>query len=151
MWNFEDLSNIIVDYFDLKDGYARAGACVAIGLSVTGIYDENDPALAFLTEALESEDNIMKLGAAIGFGFAYSGSNREELKDSISELIIDENLSIEVNANAAISLSHIFVGELDQDVINTILSAMMVYSKDTLDQPFARMLGVALGLNFIGQ
>lgn len=55
----------------------------------------------------------MKLGAAIGFGFAYSGSNREELKDNISELIIDENLSIEVNANAAISLSHIFVGELD--------------------------------------
>ena len=93
----------------------------------------------------------MKLGAAIGFGFAYSGSNKEDLKDSITELIIDENLSIEVNANAAISLSHIFVGELDQDVINNILSAMMVYSKETLDQPFAKMLGVALGINFIGQ
>ena len=113
MWNFEELSNIIVDYFDLKDGYARAGACVAVGLSASGIYDENDPALAFLMEAVESDDNIMKLGAAIGFGFAYSGSNREELKDGISELIIDENLGIEVNANAAISLSHIFVGELD--------------------------------------
>lgn len=113
MWNFEELSNIITDYFDLKDGYARAGACVAIGLSVSGIYDENDPACAFLNEAVESEDNIMKLGAAIGFGFAYSGSNREDLKDNISELIIDENLGVEVNANAAISLSHIFVGELD--------------------------------------
>lgn len=124
---------MISDYFDLKDGFAKAGACVALGLTTTGVWDENDPALAFLTEALESSDVTMKLGAAIGFGFAYSGSAREEFKDTLTELVVDENLGIGVNANAALSLGHIFVGELDQDVVNTLLSAMMVFSKETLD------------------
>lgn len=48
MWNFEEFSSVISDYFDLKDGYAKAGACIALGLTTTGIRDENDPTLALL-------------------------------------------------------------------------------------------------------
>ena len=52
LWNFEEFSNHISDYFDLKDGYAKAGACIALGLSTSGVWDENDPAWALLEEAL---------------------------------------------------------------------------------------------------
>lgn len=52
MWNFEEFSTVISDYFDLKDGYAKAGACIALGLSTSGVWDENDPARALLDEAL---------------------------------------------------------------------------------------------------
>ena len=52
MWNFEEFSTVISDYFDLKDGYAKAGACVALGLSTSGVWDENDAARALLEESL---------------------------------------------------------------------------------------------------
>ncbi len=52
LWNFEELSDQVSDYFDLKDGYAKAGACIALGLSCSGVYDENEPALAMLSENL---------------------------------------------------------------------------------------------------
>lgn len=52
MWNFEELSSIISDYFNLKDGHAKAGACIALGLSTTGIYDENDPTMALLADSI---------------------------------------------------------------------------------------------------
>lgn len=52
MWNFEEFSTVISDYFDLKDGYAKAGACVALGLSTSGVWDENDTCRALLEESL---------------------------------------------------------------------------------------------------
>jgi 26S proteasome regulatory subunit N1 len=46
--NFEDASNILSEFLDLKDGYAKAGACIAFGLSSTGVKDENEPCFAIL-------------------------------------------------------------------------------------------------------
>lgn len=74
MWNFEEFSSSIADYFDLKDGFAKAGACIAIGLSTSGVWDENDPARAFLEDAFSSQDDIMKLGASMGLGLCYATS-----------------------------------------------------------------------------
>lgn len=56
MWNFEEASAVLAEYFDLKDGYAKAGACIALGLATCGVSNDNDPAKAMLGEALESED-----------------------------------------------------------------------------------------------
>lgn len=109
IWNFEEFSTVISDYFDLKDGYAKAGACIALGLSTSGIWDENDPARALLEESLQSEEPSMKLGAVIGMGLAYATSNRADFKETLAEVINDENLSVEISANAALSLSLIFV------------------------------------------
>ena len=81
LWNFEEFSSSIADYFDLKDGFAKAGACIALGLSTSGVWDENDPARAFLEDAFESKEEIMKLGASMGMGLCYATSNREEFKD----------------------------------------------------------------------
>lgn len=92
----------------------------------------------------------MKLGAAMGLGVAYATSNREEFKEILAELINDENLPVEVSANAAIALSLIFVGNLDDDVINTLLTSMMIFSENTLNKPIAKFFAVALSLNFLG-
>ena len=84
-------------------------------------------------------------------GLGYATSNREEFKECLAEIINDENLPIEVSTNAAISLSLIFVAQKDEDAINTILSSMMMFGKETLDSPIAKFFGVALGLNFLGE
>lgn len=151
LWNFEEFQVKLSDYLDLKDGYAKAGSCIALGLSASGVWDESDPAMAILMDAMESTEECMKLGAAIGLGLAYATSSREEFKEPLAELINDENLQIETSVSAALSLSLIFVSECDEDVINTILTSMMIFGKESLDKNFAKFFGVALAINFLGR
>lgn len=56
MWNYEDILNEISEYYDLKEGYVKAGSCIALGLANTGVRDENDTSFAFLTDALALKD-----------------------------------------------------------------------------------------------
>jgi 26S proteasome regulatory subunit N1 len=50
LWDPSGGSNHINDYLELTDGYAKAGANIAIGLYNIGIRDECDPAKALLEE-----------------------------------------------------------------------------------------------------
>lgn len=93
----------------------------------------------------------MKLGAVIGMGLGYATSNRDDFKDCLAEIINDENLPIEVSANAALSLSLIFVAQRNEDVINTILSSLMIFSPTSLNNKCAKFFGIALALNFLGE
>ena len=151
MWNFEECSSILAEYFDLKDGFAKAGACIALGLSSSGVWNESDPAKALLEEAVQSPEPCMKLGAAIGLGLAYAASSRADLKETFEALVNDENLPIEVCTCAALSLALVFVADCDEDVSNTVLTSLMAFSKESLDKPLAKLMCVALGLNFLGQ
>jgi 26S proteasome regulatory subunit N1 len=151
LWNFDECSSVLAEYFDLKDGYAKAGACIALGLSTSGIWNESDPAKAMLEDAIQSEEFSVKLGASIGLGLAYAASSRSDLRETLEPIINDENLAIDVSGCAALSLSLIFVADCDADVSNTILTSLMAFSRETLNKPFAKFLSVALGLNFLGQ
>jgi 26S proteasome regulatory subunit N1 len=151
MWNFESCSEVLAEFFDLKDGFAKAGACIALGISTSGVWDENDPTKAMLLEALESEEPTVKLGAVIGLGLAYTGSSRGDFKDILEQLINNETLSIETCACSALSQALINVSDCDEDVSNSILTSLMVFQPSTLDKKFAGFLAVALGLNFMGQ
>lgn len=51
-WNFEEASSILSDFFDLKDGYIKGGACVALGLATSGVFEENEATKAMLLEAV---------------------------------------------------------------------------------------------------
>lgn len=107
--NFEEFSSLISDYFDLKDGYAKAGACIALGLTTSGVVDENDPTFALLTECIESQDYYTKMGACIGLGISYANMRKNELKEMLPSIINDENLPLEVSVNASIALSLSFI------------------------------------------
>lgn len=151
MWNFESASAAFSEYFDLKDGYAKAGACIGLGIATSGVWDENDPAMAVLLEALESSDNAVKLGATIGLGLAYSGSSRTDFQSTLEALVTNETLPIETAACAALSQALVCVADCNEDVSNAILTSLMVFQQATLDKKFARFLAVALGVNFLGR
>lgn len=151
MWNFEEFSSKISDYFDLKDGYAKAGACIALGLSSSGVWDESDPAKALLEDTLSSDEECMKIGSIIGLGLAYAATSRTDLKETLEGYINDENAAIEISTTAALSLSLIFVGDADEDVINSILTSLLTFPKEKLDNKFARWFAVSLALNFMGK
>ena len=151
LWNFEECSEAVSEYIELEDGYAKAGALIAWGLCNSGVWDENDPALALLSEGLTSEVECVKVGSCVGLGLAYAGSGREDLSESLNDIIIDENLSVEVSGNAALALSMIHVAQVDEEVIQTIISPLMEFNNETLDSQDAPLFSIALGINYLGQ
>ena len=151
LWNFEECSEAVSEYIELEDGYAKAGALIAWGLCNSGVWDENDPALALLSEGLNSEVECVKVGSCVGLGLAYAGSGREDLSESLNDIIIDENLSVEVSGNAALALSMINVSQVDEEVIQTIISPLMEFNNETLDSQDSALFSIALGLNYLGQ
>jgi 26S proteasome regulatory subunit N1 len=151
MWNIEESTNTLMDYLDLKDGYAKAGACIGLGIAASGVWSDVDPARAILEENIQSKEKIMKLGASIGLGLAYAGTAREEFKDILCPLITDLGLGPDTAGFAALSLGLIFVSKCDEDVINTVLTSLMERPETELSQTSARYFAVALALCYLGQ
>jgi 26S proteasome regulatory subunit N1 len=50
LWDTDKGSQHIFDYLELTDGFAKAGACMAVGLYNCGVVDEFDQAMALLEE-----------------------------------------------------------------------------------------------------
>ncbi len=117
MWNFDECQDILSEYLDLKDGYAKAGALIALGLSNSGVWNEADPTKAVLMENLDSKEDCIKLGVSIGLGLGYAASSREDLLENFSELINDPNLPMSVNACAALSMGLVFVSDCNEEAI----------------------------------
>lgn len=150
-WDIEGCEEAITDYLDLKDGYAKAGACIGFGISNSGIWSELDPAKAILEEYLESESNTVKLGASIGLGIAYAGTAREDFLETLCPIVLDEEVGVDTAAYSAVSLGLIFVSRCDEEVVNTILTSLMSRSEVELNQPVARFFAVGLALTYLGQ
>lgn len=151
LWDFDGCSDSINDYLQLKDGFAKAGACIGVGLSASGVWSDFDPAKALLGEHIKSADETTRLGAAIGLGLAYAGTAREDLQEDLCEIITDCNIGPDVAGFAALSLGLIFVGTCDEEVSNTILSALFGRPESELSQVSARFFIIGLALNYLGQ
>ena len=57
-----------------------AGALLAVGILNCGVQHENDPAYALLYDFVEKEDPVVRVGAIMGLGLAYSGTRKEEVR-----------------------------------------------------------------------
>ena len=81
-------------------------------------------------EKLESEDGVLKIGAIVGLGIAYAGSEREDILEILGSLILDENYNIDINALAALNLGLIFVGSCNEDVVESIIETLSLKTKE---------------------
>lgn len=151
LWNMEESNSAISDYLDLKDGWAKAGACIGVGIANSGIWSDVDPAKAILEENLESKEPCVKMGAAMGLGLAYAGTAREDFRDVLCPIITDLGIGSDTAGFAALSLGLIFVSKCDEEVVNTILTTLMQRPENELNQASARFYAVALALTYLGQ
>ena len=151
MWNVDESTAALSDYFELKDGWAKAGACIGLGIATSGVWSDADPARALLEENINSSDITTKLGAAIGLGLAYAGTAREEFRDMLCPIVTDLGIGSDTAGFAALSLGLIFVSKCDDEVVNTILTALMERPTSELDQVTARFYAVGLALTYLGQ
>lgn len=152
MWDVDEGLNHLDKYFHHADDFIKAGACLGIGVVSSGVRHESDPALALLSEHLESTSSTVQCAAIVGLGIAYAGSQREDIMELLLPLISAVDMGKMTEASlAALALGHIFVGTCHGDIASTILQRMVESSDAELDQSIARLMCLGLGLLFLGK
>ena len=57
-----------------------AGALLAVGITNCGVQDECDPAFALLCESVNHDDPVVRIGAIMGLGLAYAGTQKADVQ-----------------------------------------------------------------------
>ncbi|KAG1181581.1 hypothetical protein G6F36_009786 [Rhizopus arrhizus] len=151
LWDVEAGLSTIDRYTYSTDDNIKAGALLAIGILNTGVREESDPALALLSEHLESGSVAIKQAAVFGLGLAYAGSARTEVADLLLPIVSDTALSMELSSMAALSLGIVFVGSCDGDITSTILQTMMEREDQYLKESWSRFMALGLSLLYLGK
>lgn len=125
------------------------GALLGIGLLHSGIRNETDPALALIRDSLQNGEWRVRQCAALGLGFAYAGSRRDDVMGELVPLVSD--LDMRVASAAGLALGNIFVGSGSGDVASVLLQTMMERDGSQLEAPVARLLVMGLGLLYLGR
>jgi 26S proteasome regulatory subunit N1 len=118
------------------------------------VHNENDPALAILSEFIESDKHLLRATSIMGLGIAYTASNREDLKDLFLPIISDTTIDLQISGMAAIALGQIFIGQgaqADNEIASTMLQTLMEMEPEQLKSPWIKFYSLGLALLFFGK
>ncbi|KAL3695426.1 hypothetical protein R1sor_009502 [Riccia sorocarpa] len=151
LWDVDGGLPQVDKYLYSNDNHVIGGALLAVGIVNCGVRNECDPAYALLYESVNKEDTIIRIGAIMGLGLAYAGSQKEMVLELLTPIVTDPKVSIDVAGFAAVSLGLIYVGSCSEEVAQSILHALMERSENELGEPMARFLCHGLGLLYLGK
>jgi len=154
MWNVEEGLNQIDKFFHDGDDQVKSGACLGVGLISCGVRNESDPALALLTDYIESStaSASVRTASACGLGLAYAGAQREEVKELLEVVVANtETANITEVSMAALSLGLVYVGTCDDDIGSVLLQRLMEASDEELTHTSSRFMCLGLGLLYLGK
>jgi 26S proteasome regulatory subunit N1 len=118
------------------------------------VHNENDPALAILSEFIDSDKPLLRATSIMGLGIAYTASNREDLKEALLPIVSDTGLDLQLSGMAAVALGQIFIGQganSDNEIASTMLQTLMEMEPDQLKSPWIKFYGLGLALLFFGK
>lgn len=118
------------------------------------VHNENDPALAILSEFVESDKALLRVASIMGLGIAYTASNRDELKDLFLPVVSDTSIDLQVSGIASVALGQIFIGQgaqADNEIASTMLQTLMELEPEQLKSPWIKFYGLGLALLFFGK
>jgi 26S proteasome regulatory subunit N1 len=153
MWNVEEGLNQIDKYFHNSDDFVKAGACLGVGIISIGIRNESDPALAILSDYLDSNTcgADVRIAAICGLGLAYAGAEKTEMREHLESIVASDVTSITEASMAALTLGLSFVGTCDDEISSVILQRLMESSAEDLNHTVSRFLCLGLGLLYLGK
>lgn len=152
LWDVETGFNAVDIYSFSPQSEVKAGGLLATGILSANITSDMDVALGLLTEHIEEgKDNLMKVSAVLGLGFAYAGSARADVLELLVPLIVDDSQPFEVVAITCLALGYVFVGTANLDVSESITESFLDRSDEDLNDPLARLMCLGMGLLFLGQ
>lgn len=152
LWNIDQGLNQIDKFFHQDEDFIKAGACLAVGILSSGVRNESDPAMALLSEYIESPSINIRLASICGLGIAYAGTQKAELVDVLLPIAANTELAniVEVSL-AALSLGMIFEGSCDDDIAGALVQRLMEATNEELDHTASRFLCLGLGLLYLGR
>lgn len=152
LWDVDGGLTPIDKYLYSAEDYIKSGALLACGIVNCGVRNECDPALALLSDYVLHTSNIMRIGAILGLGLAYAGSNRQAVLSLLFPVFNDPKSNTEVIGMAALACGLISVGSCNPEVTDTIVQTMMTPRNEAdLRDTYARFLPLGLGLNLLGK
>ncbi|KAJ0404772.1 hypothetical protein P43SY_005596 [Pythium insidiosum] len=153
LWNVDEGFTQIDKFLYSTDEFVKAGAILGVGVLSAGVRNEVDPALALLSENIDSGNCSIRCASCLGLGIAYAGSARED----VSELLIpvvshaDDNADIQEVAYAGLGLGMVEVGTCDDEAGSVLMQRLMESSETELDSTCSRFLALGLGLLYLGR
>ncbi|XP_024223707.1 26S proteasome non-ATPase regulatory subunit 2-like [Bombus vosnesenskii] len=150
MWDVDGGLVPIDKYLYTNDHNIKAGALLAIGLVNCGVRNECDPALALLSDYVYSENITLRIGAVLGLGLAYAGSQRSDVTELLTGVLVDEASTMEIVSLGAIAIGLINVGSADAEASSTLLQRLIELTPQKLSSTYSRFLPLALGMIYMG-
>lgn len=155
LWDVDGGLTPIDKYLYSAEDHIKSGALLACGIVNCGVRNEVDPALALLSDYVLHSNPTMRIGAILGLGLAYAGSNRVNVIELVSQTFNSEKRisgsAMEVMGIAALSLGMIAVGSCNGEVTDTLLQTIMDRSEFDLKDSYTRFLPLGLGLVYLGR
>nr|CAH7738587.1 unnamed protein product [Callosobruchus chinensis] len=151
LWDVDGGLVPIDKYLYSSEDHIKSGALLACGIVNCGVRNECDPALALLSDYVLHNTNIMRIGAIVGLGLAYVGSNREAVLSLLFPVFSDPKSNMEVIGMTALACGMISVGSGNPQVTMTIMQTLMEKTETELKDTYARFLPLGLGLCHLGK
>ncbi|KAI9183473.1 proteasome regulatory particle base subunit [Blastocladiella emersonii ATCC 22665] len=146
LWDVQQGLTEIDKYLYSNEEHVKAGALLSIGIVSANVKDENEPAMALLSEHLGDAGSLAtRLAAISGLGIAYAGSARAEIVELLSPLVTDQS---EVSCTAALALGMVQAGTCDGEVTSQILQVLM---ESPEAKPKSKFMGLGLALLYLGK
>lgn len=154
LWDVDGGLTPIDKYLYSAEDHIKSGALLACGIVNCGVRNEVDPALALLSDYVHHTNSTMRIGAILGLGLAYAGSNRSAVLELIGTVFSGDKKSganAEVMGIAALALGMIAVGSCNSEVTNILLETIMERTEADLKDTYSRFLPLGLGLVYLGR
>ena len=151
LWDVEDGLPRVDNYLYSMEHQVVAGGLLAVGLINVNVRNDCDPAYGLLYESVNKENPSVRIGAIMGLGMAYAGTQKEEVQELLVPVVTDDSTPLDVAAFAALSLGLVFVGTCHEECVQAIVQALMLRPEKDLEDPFAHFLCLGLGLLFLQQ
>jgi 26S proteasome regulatory subunit N1 len=151
LWDVDGGLGQIDKYLYSTEDYIKAGALLACGIVNCGVRNECDPALALLSDYVPHQNPIMKIGAILGLGLAYAGTNREDILQLLNPVGVETQGSLEIMGLSSLACGLVSVGTCNAEVTSLLLQCLMERSELELKDTHARYIALALGLCYLGR
>ncbi|KAG5889970.1 hypothetical protein JTB14_020258 [Gonioctena quinquepunctata] len=150
LWDVDGGLTPIDKYLYSTDEYIKSGALLALGIVNCRVRNECDPALALLGDYVSSESETLQIGAILGIGLAYAGSNRQDVINLLLPLI-PPSKNLEILSILSLSCGLISLGKSDNEVTTTILNKIMeLKESEVMKTSYMRLVGLGLALCYFG-
>jgi 26S proteasome regulatory subunit N1 len=144
-WNPTKVLEILQEHIFGEFSLKRTGSLLALALSSSKIWDENQTILSLLTNNLQSGDPIHVIPTLLSIQTIYCNTSEEDLKVLITPLLYSDN--IEISSFAAFTLGSLFVGTADDELISIFLQ-MYIEKEEYSDSHFFKLIMLGLALLF---